>query len=420
VANLRVELHPKQTEVFNDSHRFKVVAAGRRFGKSRLAAWTLIIEALKSTEKDVFYVAPTFQQAKDIMWGVLKELGHEVIKSVHENTAVITLVNDRKIYLKGSDRPDTMRGVGLAYVVIDEYADMKPQVFEQILRPALSDVKGGALFIGTPKGRNHFYELYQMAQRGEDEDWSSFHFTSFDNPLLDPNQIEAAKKSMSSFSFRQEYLASFEAAQSDLFKDEWIKYVDSDDLPDDGSYYIAVDLAGFEDVSKQASNKKKHLDETAIAVVKVCLDGWYVDTIVAGRWDIKETANKILETARSYDVRLVGIERGMAKNAVLPYLQDLMKRKSFFISVTELTHGNKKKTDRIVWALQGRFEHGRIKLVRGDWNKQFVDQLLNFPNPQVHDDLIDALAYIDQIGITEFTDMMDEDEYEALDPISGY
>jgi predicted phage terminase large subunit-like protein len=420
VANLRVELHPKQTEVFNDNHRFKVVAAGRRFGKSRLAAWTLIIEALKSKEKDVFYVAPTFQQAKDIMWTVLKELGHEVIKTVHENTAVITLVNDRKIYLKGSDRPDTMRGVGLAYVVVDEYADMKPQVFEQILRPALSDVKGGALFIGTPKGRNHFYELYQMAQRNEDEDWVSFHFTSFDNPLLDPKEIEAAKKSMSSFSFRQEYLASFEAASSELFKEEWIHYVDSDDTPSDGQYYIAVDLAGFEDVSKQASNKKKHLDETAIAVVKVTLDGWFVDTIVFGRWDIKETANKILETARSYDVRLVGIERGMARNAVLPYLQDLMKKKSFFISVTELTHGNKKKTDRIVWALQGRFEHGRIKLVRGEWTKQFVDQLLNFPNSAVHDDLIDALAYIDQIGITEFTDMMEDDEYEPLDTVSGY
>jgi predicted phage terminase large subunit-like protein len=420
MANLRVELHPKQTEVFNDEHRFKVVAAGRRFGKSRLAAWTLIIEALKSKEKDVFYVAPTFQQAKDIMWTVLKELGHEVIKTVHENTAVITLVNDRKIYLKGSDRPDTMRGVGLAYVVVDEYADMKPQVFEQILRPALSDVKGGALFIGTPKGRNHFYELYQMAQRDEDEDWVSFHFTSFDNPLLDPKEIEAAKKSMSSFSFRQEYLASFEAASSELFKEEWIHYVDSDDTPSDGNYYIAVDLAGFEDVSKQASNKKKHLDETAIAVVKVTLDGWFVDTIVYGRWDIKETANKILETARSYDVRLVGIERGMARNAVLPYLQDLMKKKSFFISVTELTHGNKKKTDRIVWALQGRFEHGRIKLVRGDWTKQFVDQLLNFPNSAVHDDLIDALAYIDQIGITEFTDMIEEEEYEPLDTVSGY
>jgi predicted phage terminase large subunit-like protein len=420
MSQLRVELHPKQTEVFNDQHRFKVVAAGRRFGKSRLAAWTLIIEALKSQNKDVFYVAPTFQQAKDIMWTVLKELAHSVIKSVHENTAVITLINDRKIYLKGSDRPDTMRGVGLAYVVIDEYADMKPQVFEQILRPALSDVKGGALFIGTPKGRNHFYELYQMAQKDEDSDWVSFHFTSFDNPLLDPTEIEAAKKSMSSFSFRQEYLASFEAAQSDLFKEDWLRYVEKDDIPSDGQYYIAVDLAGFEDVSKQAGNKKKHLDESAIAVVKICEDGWYVDTIVSGRWDIKETANKILDTAKIYDVRLVGIERGMAKNAVLPYMQDLMKRKNYFISVIDLTHGNKKKTDRIVWALQGRFEHGRIKLVRGEWNKQFVDQLLNFPNTQIHDDLIDALAYIDQIGITEFGGMFEEEEYEVLDPISGY
>ncbi len=193
-----------------------------------------------------------------------------------------------------------------------------------------------------------------------------------------------------------------------------------DDTPGDGQFYIAVDLAGFEDVSKQAANKRKNLDETAIAVVKVCEDGWYVDTIVAGRWDIKETANRILETAKSYDVRLIGIERGMAKNAVLPYLQDLMRRKNYFLSVIDLTHGNKKKTDRIVWALQGRFEHGRIKLVRGEWNKQFVDQLLNFPNPQVHDDLIDALAYIDQIGVTEFTNLIEEEEYEALDPISGY
>jgi len=97
-----------------------------------------------------------------------------------------------------------------------------------------------------------------------------------------------------------------------------------------------------------------------------------------------------------------------------------MRRKNYFLSVIDLTHGNKKKTDRIVWALQGRFEHGRISLVRGEWNKQFVDQLLNFPNPQVHDDLIDALAYIDQIGVTEFVGVLDEEEYEALDDISGY
>ena len=80
MTDLNVKLHDKQREVFDDNHRFKIVAAGRRFGKSRLAAWLLLIEALQSTSKDVFYVAPTYQQARDILWGLLKELGHEVIK----------------------------------------------------------------------------------------------------------------------------------------------------------------------------------------------------------------------------------------------------------------------------------------------------------------------------------------------------
>jgi len=179
-------------------------------------------------------------------------------------------------------------------------------------------------------------------------------------------------------------------------------------------------LAGFEDVSKQASNKKKHLDESAIAIVKICQDGWFVDNIVTGRWDTKKTAEQLLKICKEYDVKILGIERGMARNAVLPYLQDEMRRRSYYISVVDLTHGNKKKTDRIVWSLQGRFEQGRIKLKKGEWNKDFVDQLLNFPNSGVHDDMIDALSYIDQIGVTEFSDWIDEEEYQPLDEISAY
>ena len=238
MANLQVKLHEKQLEVFNDKTRFKVVAAGRRFGKSRLAAWMLLIEALKSKSKDVFYVAPTYQQAKDILWGLLKELGHEVIAAAHENTSILTLVNGRKIFLKGADRPDTLRGVGLAFVVIDEYADIKPNVWEQILRPALADVQGGAMFIGTPKGRNHFYELYKYAESGKDVEWKGFHYSSYDNPLIPAKEIEAAKQSMSSFAFRQEFLASFEAASRDIFKEDWIK-VDEEE-PSDGRYFITV------------------------------------------------------------------------------------------------------------------------------------------------------------------------------------
>ena len=415
---LNVKLHAKQLEVFNDTHRFKVIAAGRRFGKSRLAAWTLLIEALKSKEKDVFYVAPTFQQAKDIMWGMLKELGHEVIASAHENTAVLTLVNNRKIYLKGSDRPDTLRGVGLAYVVLDEYADMKANVWEQILRPALADVQGSAMFIGTPKGRNHFYEIYKLGESNKDEEWTAFHYTSYDNPLIPKKEIDAAKGSMSSFAFRQEFMSSFEAASRDLFKEEWIVF--EEDEPKDGRYYIAVDLAGFINVDKESGNKNKKLDETAIAVVKVHQGGWWVADILHGRWDIQETCSQIMRAVVKYEPTAVGIEKGSLKNATLPYLTDLMRRHNRYFRIDDVTHGNQKKTDRIVWALQGRFENEKVTLNVGEWNNEFLDQLVNFPNAQLHDDLIDALAYIDQIQVVDYFVDYEEEEYEPMDAISGY
>jgi phage terminase large subunit GpA-like protein len=163
VTDLNVQLLPWQQEVYSDSVRFKVVAAGRRTGKSRLAAWMLIINALQADKGHVFYVAPTQGQARDIMWQTLLELGHPVIAGSHINNLQIRLVNGATISLKGADRPETMRGVSLKFLVMDEYADMKPDVWEQILRPALADQKGQALFIGTPMGRNHFYELYKYA-----------------------------------------------------------------------------------------------------------------------------------------------------------------------------------------------------------------------------------------------------------------
>jgi phage terminase large subunit-like protein len=414
--DLAIKLLPWQQEVWNDTSRFKVIAAGRRTGKSRLAAWCLIVEALQADKGHVWYIAPTQQQARDIMWQQLLELAHPVISGSHVNNMQIKLVNGSTISLKGADRPETMRGVALKFLVLDEYADIKPQVFEQILRPALADLKGKAIFIGTPKGRNHFYDIYKK----EEKDWKSWHFTSLDNPLLDPEEIEVAKNSMSSFAFRQEFMASFEAPQSDLFKEDWVKVADEDEEPEQGQYFIAVDLAGFEDVAKNAGNKKKHLDQTAIAIVKVHEDGWWVDQIDYGRWDIKETANKILRHAKKYGVQIVGIERGALKNAVLPYMQELMLKMQVYPRIIDLTHGNKKKTDRIVWSLQGRFEHGQITLKEGEYVKEFIDQLLNFPTNNVHDDLLDALSYIDQLSVAPFDLDLDEDDYQPLDLVSGY
>ena len=421
MADIKVALHEAQMQIFKSKARFKVVSAGRRFGKSRLAAWVLLINALQSKSKDVFYVGPTFQQSKDIMWGMLKELGQDVIKAAHENTAVLTLINDRKIYLKGSDRPDTLRGVGLSYVVLDEYASMKPEVWEMILRPTLADVKGGALFIGTPAGKNHFYKLFQDAH--EENDWEAFQYSSTDNPLLDPEEIAAAKSTMSTQAFRQEFEATFESFSGGIFKEEWITYVEDDkDFKENtiGHYVVAVDPAGFEAATKDRGLKSSKLDETAISVVKIVGDEWLVKDIYHGRWGIKETATKILQAAIDNQATTVGIEAGALKNAIMPYLEDEMRTKGRWVNITDVTHGGKRKTDRITWSLQGRLEHGKIKFRKADWNDHFISQMMDFPSPQSHDDLLDSLAYIDQVSVADFAGSIELDEWEPMDAIAGY
>ena len=426
MTDLKVTLHDAQMQIFKSDKRFKVASCGRRFGKSYLAAWVLIIKALQSEDKDVFYVAPTFQQAKDILWSILKDVGQSVIKTTHENTATITLVNDRKIYLKGSDRPDTLRGVGLAYVVMDEYASMKPEVWEMILRPTLADVKGGALFIGTPAGKNHFHKLWLEAQLPEnEEDWESYQFVSTDNPFLDPAEIATAQKSMSTQAFRQEFEATFESFSGGVFQEEWVKYEEDEEFDEEtsskvGHYVVSVDPAGFEKADKGRGLKSSKLDETAISVVKIVGDEWLVKDIHHGRWNIKETAEKIIDVSENVNATTVGIESGALKNAIMPYIEDEMRVRGRWINITDVTHGGKKKQDRIVWALQGRMEHGKIKFRKADWNHEFISQMLDFPSPLSHDDLLDSLAYIDQVSVADYASSIEIDEWEPLDTVSGY
>jgi phage terminase large subunit-like protein len=419
MAELNFQLLRWQQEVFQNSTRFKVVAAGRRCGKSRLSAITLLIEGLNCPDGSaVMYVAPTQGQARTIIWDLLHDLGRPIIKASHINNAEITLVNGRKILVRGADNPDSLRGVSLTYLVLDECAFIKEDVWQKILRAALSDKKGRALFISTPSGRNWLYDIFQLGQSGEDEEWKSWHFTTQDNETIDPKEIEAAKRTLSSFAFKQEYLSSFDTAGADVFKEQWFK---TGKEPQYGSYVVAIDLAGFEDVAKNASAAKKKLDESAIAIVKVTDDGdWFVHKVVHGRWDIRETAVNILKTVRDYEPIAVGIERGALKNAVLPYLNDLMRKNNIYAHIQDLTHGNKKKADRVIWALQGRMEHGRVTFNEDeDWD-ELKDQLMMFPTNGVHDDLVDALSYIDQLAVVSYQQDYEEDEYIILDKIAGY
>jgi phage terminase large subunit-like protein len=429
-----VDLHPSQLEVFNSDVRYKVVAAGRRFGKSFLAAVTLFVEAAKNTTvrsdgvevdltlEEVYYIAPTFEQGKKILWPLLKELGGDLIATKYENTGTLTLVNGRRISIKGADRPDSLRGVGLSYVVLDEYAFMKEEVWEMIVSPSLARSEGGAMFIGTPDGKNHFYTVYKYGQSDAYPKWESWHFKSVMNPYLPIEEIQEAEARMSRDRFRQEMEAEFETGGGILMTADMFPIVDT---APGGPIYVTCDLAGFQKV--EGGRKLKRLDEHAIAAIQVHEDGWCILDIMHGQWDTRETALRMVKMFRTHRPLAFGIEKGMAMNAVLPYLKDEMNRLGTFFEVTAMTHGNQKKTDRITWALQGRAEKGRIQLLtdkrlltEGKWNKQFIEQACDFPSTVAHDDLIDAVAYADQIADPFFGDMDVIDEWAPLDDIAGY
>ena len=158
-----------------------------------------------------------------------------------------------------------------------------------------------------------------------------------------------------------------------------------------------------------------------MAIVKVTDDGeWWVRDIKYGRWSFDETVRNIFWAVQRYKPVAVGIEKGIARQAIMTPLLDMMKKHNLFFRIEELSHGNTNKTTRVVHALQGRFEHERIILNEGDWNIKFMDQLMQFPSALTHDDLIDALAYIDQLAKVCYTYDFEVDEWEEFDRVAGY
>jgi PBSX family phage terminase large subunit len=204
-------LSPAQKTIASDQHRFRVVIAGRRFGKTHLAIRELAYHA-KEPNKECWYVAPSYKMAKNIVWRKLKNRLQDLnwVQKHNETELTLTLKNGSTISLKGADNYDSLRGVGLDFICLDEFADIDPEAWFETLRPTLSDKGGKALFIGTPKGiSNWSYELYQNAQ-DDPTTWSSHQYTTIDGGWVPASEIEQAKKDLDERTFRQEYLATFE------------------------------------------------------------------------------------------------------------------------------------------------------------------------------------------------------------------
>lgn len=235
-----MKLTPSQKIIAKSNKRFRVLNCGRRFGKTTEAIEEIKGKALGGNKNDrIVYIAPTYQQARDIAWEMLKRELEPIIKKVNESRLELEVYNQHQdsvyIILRGWESIETLRGQKFTFLVLDEVAMMRNfwVGWHEVLRPALADLKGGALFISTPKGFNHFYDLYNLAQDPiKGKEYESFHFTTRDNPFIPSEEIDKAQQEMEENRFAQEYMADFRKAEGLVYKDfDRSKHVFSEVIP---------------------------------------------------------------------------------------------------------------------------------------------------------------------------------------------
>ena len=209
---LDLSLRPAQGEVFSAKNRFRVLVAGRRFGKSYLSCIELFTKALERPGETFFYCAPTYRMAKDIAWKTLKKIvPKEYIRTKNETDLRLDLINDSTIELKGTENAMALRGRSLSGVVLDEAAFMDAEVWFEVIRPALADKEGWALFISTPDGTaSWFYDLWCFVEEDTSDLWKRWSFTTIEGGNVSPTEVEAARAQLDQRTFRQEFEASFE------------------------------------------------------------------------------------------------------------------------------------------------------------------------------------------------------------------
>lgn len=229
-----------QSEVFLCPARFRPVIAGRRAGKTHLMKVELARAAINTSYANVGYWAPTWSMAKDLMWEPLKQfIPKAYLKGKpNETDLTIRLINGSRIVLRSADNPDRSRGWGWDFAALDEFAFMDWKLWTEVIRPALSDRMGSAIFGTTPYGLNHAYDLYMQGQNPDFPDWKSWQVTTLQGGRVPKSEVEEARRSLDPRTFRQEYEASFEALGGrvyDMFEktvhvQEWVTDLGGDIL----------------------------------------------------------------------------------------------------------------------------------------------------------------------------------------------
>lgn len=261
--------HQYQLALHQDDSRFKVISGGRRVGKTVLCVQECIKHCLTTPNALVFWVAPTFRDAREIgfeEFSKYEDILQPAIKSINSTQLKITFINGAVWYFKGSDNPDSLRGRGLTLVIMDEAAFCKDNIWPQIIRPALSDKNGKAILISTPNGFNWFKDIF------ESDNWMKFMWPTSFNPLISKEELEAVRSEISDIDYRQEYLAEFITRAGRVYADfDEQNIIDSVDLTKYDIYlgldfgFAAPTAIAFIAVDRATQNRVVQFDELQCA-----------------------------------------------------------------------------------------------------------------------------------------------------------
>jgi phage terminase large subunit-like protein len=379
MIQINADPHPGQLAVHNSPARFRVLDAGRRWGKTRLGVNECLDAAVQGGR--AWWIAPTYKMS-EVGWRPLRQIGGKVGAEVRRVDRQIVFPNGGDVTVRSADDPNALRGEGLNLVVMDEAAYTHPDAWFEALRPALSSTLGKALFISTPRGRNWFWELYQRGVSGE-PDYACFQYPTIANPYIVPSEIEAAKRDLPELIFRQEYLAEFIDDQGSVFRRvQEAAMLDPLDEPIQGrSYTAGVDVAAA-------------VDYTVVVVMdNQSKEMVYMDRF--NRVDYDVLVDRLHALYQHWHLNAIKIESNSIGQPVI----DWIARMNMSVIPFVTTNATKQV---IIQNLQSAFEHGEIKILN---NPILIGELLSYESKRnssgsfsysapegVHDDCVMALA----------------------------
>lgn len=372
------KLHAGQLQVWRHPARFQVMACGRRFGKSRLGSLMCISTAAHG--KRAWWIAPSYPMAA-IGWRMLKRLALQIPGvAVREMDRMITLPGGGSVQVRSADNPDSLRGDGLDFVVLDECAFIKEDAWTEALRPALADRQGRALFISTPKGRNWFWRLWQQAGNAE---WQAWRFTSYDNPYIKASEIDAARNSLPERVFQQEFMAEFLEDGGGVFRRvlDAVRAAPQENAQDSHEYLIGVDWGKSNDFTVLTV-----VDATAGEVC--CVDRF-------NQIDYAVQVGRLQALAERFNPYSIIVER----NSIGEPLIEQLVRMGLPVQPFQTTSATKTQA---IDALSLAFERGEIRIIddamliaelQAYEMERLPSGLLRYSAPDgMHDDCVMSLA----------------------------